>query len=326
MNLGGIIVLFILIAALTAVLVQLFASYHTQVRILRKFFRNKSVMPEDYLTLTSKLADIPYDSALDGGTLDLYFRNDSVGAHPLLVWIHGGGYMGGDKSCAEAWGRIISYRTGAVVASINYRLAPEQHYPGPILQAGEAIKHLLHNAETYGIDPTRIFLAGDSAGAQIASQCAAMVTSPLLSLRMKLAFPLTPAQLKGIVLCCGMYDMDTVVKTGFPAIKTFLWVYTDEKKFLTRYKRLDELSTVKHITPEYPPVFLTCGDADPFLPQSHELMDALAAAGVECDALLFDGSGKKLNHEYQFKLGRADANFALCRAVEFIVRKSAGLD
>lgn len=311
----------ILLIALVVVFVQLANNYNTQVKVMRKFFRSKSIVLEDYLTTTSKLEDIDYESVFEFDTLDLYIDNESEGTHPLLLWIHGGGYVGGDKACAEAWGRIIARKTGLIVASMNYKLAPEQHYPGPIIQVGEALAFLRRNAASYHIDPDAVFLAGDSAGAQIASQFAAVVTNAALRDRMKLEPALQAEQLKGVLLCCGMYNMDTVIKTGFPAIKTFLWVYTNERHFMKKFARLDELSTVKHITPDYPDVFITCGDADPFITQAHEMIAALSAAGTTCDSLLFDGSGKKLGHEYQFNLGQRDANAALMRAIAFLTAR-----
>ena len=81
-------------------------------------------------------------------------------------------------------------------------------------------------------------------------------------------------QLRGVLLFCSIYDMKTVRTTGTPVLETFMWSYTGMRDF-ENYPRIDELSTVKQITSEYPPVFVSVGDADPLKPQSIELIKAL---------------------------------------------------
>ncbi|MDE6398415.1 MAG: alpha/beta hydrolase [Clostridiales bacterium] len=314
----------VLIVVLLIVLIVLFAqfgsNYYTQVRVMRRFFRNKGVAPEDHRRKVSKIADIDYHSVLSGGQLDLYVHNDAAGAQPLLVWVHGGGYVGSDKSCAEPWAYGIAAEKKAAVASINYCLAPEQHYPVPLLQLDEALRFLTNAKERLGLDTDRIFLAGDSAGAQIVSQYAAVVCNTRLQAEMKFRPCLGRDRLKGVLLCCGFYNMDTVFKSRFPAIKTFLWAYTNAKN-IRKFARKDEMSAVKNLEEGYCDVYLTCGDADPFIGQAREMAAALAEANVPADVYLPCVAGKKLGHEYQFAVGTTEANVALAKAMEFIEKR-----
>ncbi len=311
----------ILIIVLMIVLIVLFAqfgsNYYTQVRVIRRFFKNKGTTPDAYLEHSTVLRDAAYESVLPNGTYDIYTANDATELQPLVVWVHGGGYVGGDKSCAEPWARVLATELHVAVVSINYCLAPEQHYPGPLLQLDEAIRYLGKNAERLRLDMQRIFIAGDSAGAQITSQYAALVSSEALQTSMRIYPYVQREQLRGIVLCCGFYNMDTVMHARFPAMKTFLWAYTNEKK-IKRFVRKDEMSAVRQITRSYCDVFLTCGDADPFRGQATELTQALTAADIPHEAYLPKVAGKKLGHEYQFLIGTTEADTALHKAVNFI--------
>ena len=311
------LLIILLLITLIALFAQLGSNYYTQIRVIRRFFKNVGAVPDEVRLKTSVLEDIDYESVFPRGKLDLYTANDAVGPRPVLIWVHGGGYVGGSKKDPETWARTIAARLSVAVASIDYCLAPEQHYPVPILQLNEALRFLQVNAERFGLDPTRIFLAGDSAGAQMTSQFAALVSNPVLQKTMNVLPCIQKESLRGLLLCCGLYDMDTALKTHFPALRTFLWAYTNEKK-ISKFARKDELSTVKNITPDYCDVYLTCGNADPFIKQAVELKKALTEAGVACEAYFPTSKGKKLGHEYQFLIGTKEADTALNKAVRFI--------
>ncbi len=311
------LLIIVLLLTLIALFAQLGSNYYTQIRVIRRFFKHKGEAPEEARNRTSLVENIDYGSVFHNGKLDLYTANDASGSTPVLVWVHGGGFVGGDKSDAEPWARVIAAKLKIAVVSINYCLAPEQHYPGPLVQLTEALYFLREKADSFGLDMSRLFFAGDSAGAQIASQYAALIFNESLRDQVNLKPPVAPDELKGIVLCCGVYNMDTAIKSRFPAIRTFMWAYTNEKK-LKKFARKDEMSTVMQLGEGYCPVFLTCGNADPLLGQTNELLHALIEANIEHVAFLPKEKGKKLGHEYQFLVGTQEADEALEKAVAFI--------
>ncbi|MGD0390310.1 MAG: alpha/beta hydrolase [Tepidisphaeraceae bacterium] len=98
--------------------------------------------------------------------LDIYVPDVRTSPRPLMVWIHGGGWYGGDKSAPPGLGLLLR---GYVVASINYRLSGEAVFPAQIFDCKAAIRYLRAHAREYGIDPTRIGAWGDSAGGQLAA-------------------------------------------------------------------------------------------------------------------------------------------------------------
>ena len=102
--------------------------------------------------------------------LDLYLPDAARSPLPLVVFIHGGAWMAGDKRNEVAASVIpVLLDAGYAVASINYRLSGEAIFPAQLLDVKAAIRWLRANVATYGIDPERIAALGESAGAHLAA-------------------------------------------------------------------------------------------------------------------------------------------------------------
>ncbi len=94
---------------------------------------------------------------------------DSGVAAPVVVFIHGGGWSIGDLDTYDATARIHAVGAGAVVVSVDYRLAPEHPYPAAVEDAWAATQWVADHADEFGADPTRLAVAGDSAGGNLAA-------------------------------------------------------------------------------------------------------------------------------------------------------------
>lgn len=263
--------------------------------------------------------DIRYHAS-GNAFMDLYYPKGATGPLPVILWIHGGGFIGGSKDSRQDYGMTLA-NAGYLVANIDYALAPGQLYPGPVIQANEALKFLSGSAMQYGGDMERIFVGGDSAGAQIASQLAALQSNPALAETMNLAPAVSSEQIHGALLFCGLYDMETVRESGFPNIDFFLNAYTGTESFET-FGNIHEMSTIQHVTPAYPDVFISAGDADPLEPQSVALADNLRTKGVDVTDVFFRGTDKNLKHEYQYALDTNDGQETLQKTLEFLLEKS----
>lgn len=119
--------------------------------------------------------DLPY-AAVEGVnrtllSLDVYRPKDAAKS-PVLVFIHGGGWRGGDKTSAEDKGRFFTGK-GYVVVSVNYRLSPAVTHPVHIQDVVRSVKWVLDEIGAYGGDPGRLFVMGHSAGAHLAALAAA---------------------------------------------------------------------------------------------------------------------------------------------------------
>jgi acetyl esterase len=103
------------------------------------------------------------------------YRPSGGSALPLLVYFHGGGFVAGDLDSHDSILRRLALASGALVLSVDYRLAPEHPFPAAIEDAEAALRHALAHADALGADPAAIFAGGDSAGAAIALAAAGAV-------------------------------------------------------------------------------------------------------------------------------------------------------
>jgi acetyl esterase len=91
---------------------------------------------------------------------------------PLIVYFHGGGFVFCDLDTHDAMCRELANASGCAVASVEYRLAPETRFPGPLEDCYAALRHLAAESNVLGVDPSRIAVAGDSAGGNLATAAA----------------------------------------------------------------------------------------------------------------------------------------------------------
>jgi acetyl esterase len=128
--------------------------------------------------------------------------------------------------------------------------------------------------------------------------------------------------LKGVALFCGVYDASRVSPEGPFAsfIRTVMWSYIGTKR-LDDDPRLAEFSVNRHLTPQFPPAFVSVGNADPLAPQSTLIAGAIGAQGVSTDTLFFpEDYSPALPHEYQFDLDTKAGAEALERLLAFLHR------
>ena len=147
----------------------------------------------------------------DGVSLlgDLY-SPASGGSHPAMIYIHGGGFSRGSKSgYGNTWGPYLAAR-GYVVFAIDYRLStPTQTtWPQALLDCKAAVQYLRGNAAALGIDPDRIGVGGDSAGASLATLVAVTQDFPQFANRYpKDAYASASTKVKAAMPIYGVYDM-----------------------------------------------------------------------------------------------------------------------
>lgn len=265
------------------------------------------------------LSDLVYEEET-GALLDIYIPEELADSVPVILWIHGGGYVGGSKDSRRDYAMTLA-NDGYVVANMDYGLAPQQLYPGPVLQANAALEYLQQHATDLGGDMSRVFIGGDSAGAQIASQLSAVLSNSHLADEMGVVPAILSENLRGALLFCGLYNMETVGESGFPNIDYFLNAYTGTTAF-EEFGRIGELSTVSHITPMFPDSFIAVGDGDPLASQSEELASSLEMKGVEVQTMFFKGTDKNLQHEFQYALDTLDGQETLAETLDFLSSKS----
>jgi acetyl esterase len=113
-------------------------------------------------------------------------RSDA--ALPVLLYIHGGGFSVGSLTTHDVLCRQLSRQGHCAVVSLDYRLAPEHHFPTAVHDSWDALNWLYQNGQTLGLDTTRLAVGGDSAGGTLAAVCALMARDAGLPLRLQLLF------------------------------------------------------------------------------------------------------------------------------------------
>jgi acetyl esterase len=97
------------------------------------------------------------------------FRPAGDGPFPLVAYVHGGGWVVGTLESFDPLCRALANASGALVASVDYRLAPEHPFPAAAEDVRAAVRWLAANAHELGADPARLAIAGDSAGGNLAA-------------------------------------------------------------------------------------------------------------------------------------------------------------
>ena len=285
-----------------------------QIKIMQKY------TPSD----VNAVRNVQYKQGDNDAYLDVFYPNSVKNTNkklPTIVWVHGGGWISGNKNNVADYLKILASK-GYTTVGINYSIAPEKTYPTPVIQTNQALDYLNKNADDLHIDNNQFVLAGDSAGSQIVAQVVAMTTSPDYAKLLDISPALQPSQVAGMLLNCGAYDIGIVStdgnSEGAKLLKTFLWSYSGQKDFM-KDNEFMEASVINYVTPAFPPSFITAGNNDPLLPQSEIMAQKLESLGVTVDPLFYPKNySPALPHEYQFNLDTAAGQKALNEMISFL--------
>jgi acetyl esterase len=102
------------------------------------------------------------------GGVPCRLHRPAEGTLPVILYLHGGGFVLGDLETHDAQARRVANRTGWAVLAVDYRRPPEDPFPAALDDSVAALDGLLADADGLGIDPTRVVVAGDSAGGNLA--------------------------------------------------------------------------------------------------------------------------------------------------------------
>lgn len=237
------------------------------------------------------------------------------GGLALLVYFHGGGWISANKKIYKGIAARFA-RNGFLTFNVNYRLAPKNRFSAPLQDAAQAIDWIQHNARNYGGDNSVIVLAGDSAGAQIASWYASALHNDKLFHQTGIRRPTRRPNINGLLLFYGVYDFDSVLDARFPFIKIYARSFLGgTSKAYSENSKL--ASPIRQVSPDLPPVWLCAGEKDGLFPQSKAYAKALEDQGVRCQTLFFS-AGYRANHGFLFFRWLKSSKTAVAAAVDFV--------
>lgn len=293
-------------------------------RLIHRLFEGGvAVKPLNYDEIEKMVqveTNISYQSQYKEGYLDIIKPKTFEGNLPVIFWVHGGAFIGGDKSDITEYAVQIA-SNGYIVVNMNYDLAPSSKYPTPLYQVKEAYQFIEKHAEEYGIDMNRLYLAGDSAGAQIISQFVNIQVDEEYEQLVGIESVVSSEKIKGVLLFCGPYDVSKLASRD-SFLKNFLfkrvgWAYIGERNW-TNTDKVKQASILQHISRNFPPTFITDGNVGSFEEQGKELADKLKTIGVAVTQVFYSTDESKLGHEYQFIMNTQQAENTFHKVMKFL--------
>lgn len=244
----------------------------------------------------TSLADVVY-STLPGYrpmVVDIYMSK-SKAPKPLVVYIHGGGWVAGHTRHSGALSNFPQVLAklaseGFVVASLEYRLSGEAPFPAQLQDARAAIRYLKDNAAKYGIDPARVGVWGGSAGGHLtalaATSCGETAVDPKPA-------PAGSECVQAAVTWYGVFDFAPMLKRSIAngslgAAENMLLRCKPEE---CAADAIASVSPITHVDAKDPPMLLIHGDKDAVVDvqQSHWMEAKLKSAGVLVEAIYIPG-------------------------------------
>ena len=243
------------------------------------------------------------DVSYTGGTsrferLDVY-RPKGAGTLPTILNVHGGGWVSGSKDGYRRYCLTLA-RQGFAVVNMNYYLAPRRRFPAQLGQINQAMHWIEKNAANYGLDTNNLFIVGDSAGAQLVSQYATILTNPDYARLFDFEVP-TGLTVRAVGLNGGTYQIGPAAqrverkKFVLPrSIEEGMLILEDPAAFQGLMDSLmkdylgphpeslvDELDVVGNITEDFPPAYVMTSSHDFLKREAEPMCELLRSRGVD---------------------------------------------
>ena len=211
---------------------------------------------------------------------------------PVIVYYHGGGWVYGNLESVDAGRQLLADQAQAIVVSVDYRLAPEYPFPTPLHDAYDSLVWVHNHMEALGGDASRLSVAGDSAGGNLATVVAYLATAlegPSLHAQ-TLIYPVTNVDFSTVsYLAYGEdYGLDT------QAMQWFSHHYTEEANFTNPLVSPLQLEEVRNM----PKTFIIAAEADVLFDEGLSYAQKLKVAGVVVEHITMPG----LIHSYFSKM------------------------
>lgn len=242
--------------------------------------------------------DILYGTDEKWNVLDVYRPRDREGALPVIVNVHGGGWVYGNKECYQYYCMDLA-RRGFAVVNYTYHLAPKYKFPQPLADTSLVFQWVMEHAADYGFDLENIFAVGDSAGAHLISLYCAICTNPDYAANFSFRVP-AGAIPKAVALNCGAYDVTSTEGLVGNLIKDFLpkGGERNERKFAT---------PLNHINSKFPPAFIATACKDFVRKDSLNLKNKLNELGVFNEYHMFKDENDTIGHVFHLNIRLLEA-------------------
>ncbi|MEI8200400.1 MAG: alpha/beta hydrolase [Eubacteriales bacterium] len=240
-----------------------------------------------------EIADIPYVSDGNSGhLLDVYYPENANGKLPVIINLHGGGFVYGNKELNKLYGYHMA-RRGYIVFNLNYRLAyNDTKVPGQIQDVAAAVNWIGDNLSLYPADKDKIYFSGESAGGSLAIMTELISKSERLQTLFDV--PKLNVGIKAAGINCGMMNLEDNM-IGFRLLRSVCLESGYQKQEYYQNLIFENIPEMKDL----PPVFLTTNDEDPLRHMTLNFEKTLKKNGVEYKLKYFKKKrGIRLGHVF----------------------------
>ena len=247
--------------------------------------------PEDII----RYDDIIYGEEPKWQSLDVYRPKNAEGKKlPVIVSVHGGGWVYGDKERYQFYCMNLAQR-GFVVVNFTYRLAPEYKFPASLEDTNSVFTWIFKHSEEYGFDTGHIFSVGDSAGAHNLGLYAGICTNPQYAAEYGFEVPegFVPA---AVGLHCSAYRIELGAESNTDDLTQRLMEDLLPEKGTE--KELELIDVTRHITEKYPPTFFMTCPGDFLKNQAPLLAEKLAENNVPFMYRMYGSAQEPLSHVF----------------------------
>ena len=269
----------------------------------------------------------------DQGLLDIYLPRERENPLSVIVSIHGGGWVYGNKEAYQYYCTHLA-QYGFAIINFNYRLAPKNKFPAALEDVNRLFQWLKESGALYDLDLDNLFVVGDSAGAQLACQYAAIITNKDYATLFHFETP--DITIKAMGLNSGVFHpvervkeldgystrkdgkgdkgnrvkLDAMVNRG---IKDVMLDYLG--KDILRFEK--EMDFQSNITEHFPPVFIANSVNDIVAWQKPEFASRMKAAGVPYIYKEYGRGDKTIGHVFHLDIKREEARDFNKEQIEF---------
>ena len=257
--------------------------------------------------------DVVYNDTLpDVCTLDIYCPPlKGRDKYPVLVDVHGGGWITGDKYWRRGLNRAFA-DMGLCVISPNYGLSPRFKYPECVKHLFACFKWICDHAEERRLDLDNVLITGDSAGGQLA--CLVLAIQNNAEVKARIGAVDSPLRFKGGMLVCGAYDPDSMAK-NILSNKLFLEMTGYGRKYLREFKDYDLMNPVNFVGKDFPAdVMVAYGRFDAFVGGNEKILfKRLNELGIPYREYRAKGAGEHCFHLWHYRRPISRKFFELAR-------------
>lgn len=268
-------------------------------QLRRKFKKNDDERDADFRTPEGvvRYDNLSYGPNKKWNVLDVYRPRNVEGELPIIVSVHGGGFVYGDKERYQYYCMDLALR-GFAVVNFSYRLAPKSKYPAPLSDMTRVFKWMKKHADEYGMNLNNIFAVGDSAGAHILASYAALMTNETYAEKLKSMYGLRIENtlcLSGVGLNCGEY----VGRVSEEIMSVYLPTGSDDE--------YDLVDLPQYITSKFPPAYMMTAPGDFLKDRPYVMIKAFTENNVPFIHRMYGNEARPLGHVFHCDLKLPEA-------------------